>query len=368
MRAAIPGQSFLAAGGVIEERRRLARSDAQTRPGTGGQNDDNRFGSRTTPEYNRLARQFTSVKVPGVASNVEVPGRGGLQLQSLNPTITSRDDDDDNNLSLKTRFTIETPFRPVFDYEQNWSMDDDLGYQITSFEMCSSVSETDLKHALSELMAMVEEDLCDRFYILDEAGLNAAVVCGRNTAFWSGTTSLMRADLMRRGIPYVIPQAKSTTAAEAAEALHELRANTLQTAVHASHLEEVRCTLYFNSTFAVRGLVEAFINMRMDAKLRIIASHPFPGCMMKISRAKLSHKLSAASGASIWTTSFEGYFTVLDTDKVTRAFVRSNDVRNEVNVYQENSPLTIDFDRVARFVFGHQSSPTTTADAEEEFV
>jgi len=346
MPSVIPGQSFQVAGGLIlDEKTRFNHDTNAPKPVVDSSKvlstDPNQFDDG---DYRKLARSFSNLQA-------DVQSAKSKKVKEETDSVTE-------DLVLTTRIKIETKLPPKRS-DSNWALDEEFPDQITTFELITPVSDVECRYALNELMAMIEDDQCERFYILDEVGLTAAVVCGARTAFWSGTTTALRSDLTKRGIAFTIPG--TAVSVNGVDRLRELQGDVNLSIPTVSHLEEKTLTLYFDTTFTVRGMIEAFVNVtRKDAKLRIIASQPFPGCTIKVSRAKIAQKLSKSTDNAQWSLSCDGYFTVLDIDKMVRAFTRTNGER-DVRVYLEKLSLTKDFDRVAQIVFKND-------DAEEEFI
>jgi hypothetical protein len=356
MKVNIPGQTFQVVGGTINNQTHAVatggaagtmvqphpRQSSNNSPTTKLQIDNSAF------QYAQLAHAFNNIRpqpTGGEQSTVN-------QSTSPSPDTTTILTDD---LQLTTKIQIITPFLPKHSTTniRPWSFDEEHSDRITTFELDSILSTPECRYALDQLMMMVEDDYCERFYILDEVGNTAAVVCGSRTAFWSGTTAVLRQELTKRGIEFTIPLAKSNEVE--AEKLRELRiGGDVGPLAKSTMADEKTCTLYFDSTFAVRGLIEAWINIiRKDAQVKILASQPFPGCAVKVTREKVTPRITKSK--TQWMTEFTGFFNILDIDKVVKAFGQNNGGASDAKFMFEKSHLTREFDQVAQEILKYPS-------------
>lgn len=335
----IPGQSFQVIGGVIDAARPQLETSEQTQDIS---------TTCTPPSLTEKSNSITKTLVTPSTTTTSGPSKASYRslvqawsgfkndvqkVQTPSSSSTSSRFHHNENLQLTTKILIHTTFSPKRNL--GWSLDEDSSAHITTFELLTSSCEEDCRFALHQLLIMIEQDECDRFYVLDENITSAAVVFGPNKAIWSGVTQRLRKRLNEHGIDF-IPIYPS----------NNINGLKLVDPELPNEIADKPCSLYFDSNLQVRGMVEALANNYLaNSKLRIISTHPFPGCTIKVNKTLLK-QVSQIRGTT-WTTSCEGFFTAFDIDKLIRAFARDNGV-SQIKVEAEKSPLTKSFDLVYR--------------------
>ena len=348
----IPGRLFTAVGGSIDAPPAVPNPPARA--------------DSMSPNFDSKDNLKSVIREINQADPVNSAIKRSKSLNDNNNKIVPdeeafEDDGEDGDLQLVTKMTFITLFRPSYDRKE-WKLESDSAHHVTTYDLETTAFDPNCGYALSELQIMMEHEQCERYYILDEAGGWAAVVCGKMTAFWSGTTPSIRAALKANGIQCSIPLSKGSKLFDMEVGDHPNLAR-----MTSSPGEEKRCTLYFSGLFQVRSMLDAILGIsRKDARLRILASHPFPGCMVHVNRMRVTEKFSRRHESKVYHSTMTGYFTQVDIDKIVRGFDSLNGHDN-VNVHFEKSPLTKELDEVAREVFPrNRKSEDEVSDKGEE--